>query len=399
MDRVELLRTCFGAGEFGTVVEGGAILLHRNPNAQPVLDYVWRALVNGADAAPVVDLLKPPARVEAHYPLCQLAGLLRFWSGDLPEAMRLFMRARQLKRCSDAGLMIGHTLHRAGRDDDALGVFQRCGHDSRLWNELALRPPPAEPARSRIYVAYHKPAPLIANGLYQPLHVGRALATADLGMPGDDTGDHISGRNGDYCELTALYWIWRNVRDLDYVGLCHYRRVPWWGVIPALPQSATQPNNFFSIPQVPYGDLAQGMTLALAAGMAAGADMLLPRKVTLIPMRDQWVRYHDGAIFDLALRVLLRRHPDFAEAAAAALAASAYHLWNMFFMRRELFDGYAAWLFGLLFELEETARRDRPELWQPRMAGFLAERLFNIYLEHLRRRGARALEYPIVLLR
>ena len=28
-----------------------------------------------------------------------------------------------------------------------------------------------------------------------------------------------------YCELTGLYWGWRNLTDTDYIGLVHYRRL------------------------------------------------------------------------------------------------------------------------------------------------------------------------------
>lgn len=39
----------------------------------------------------------------------------------------------------------------------------------------------------------------------------------------DNEGDNISGKNPDYCELTAQYWAWKNI-DCDYYGFFHYRR-------------------------------------------------------------------------------------------------------------------------------------------------------------------------------
>lgn len=79
----------------------------------------------------------------------------------------------------------------------------------------------------KILVACHKADPAIRqDDIYMPIHVGKALhPELDLGFQGDDTGDNISEKNGSYCELTAMYWAWKNLpKDVDIVGLCHYRR-------------------------------------------------------------------------------------------------------------------------------------------------------------------------------
>ena len=73
-----------------------------------------------------------------------------------------------------------------------------------------------------VVVATHKPYAMPADPLYLPLHVG-AEGKESIGFAGDNTGDHISAKNPQFCELTGLYWAWKNV-DADYIGLAHYRR-------------------------------------------------------------------------------------------------------------------------------------------------------------------------------
>ena len=76
----------------------------------------------------------------------------------------------------------------------------------------------------RILVACHKPAYVPENPLLCPIQVGAALSREHMqGMLHDDEGIHISEKNRSYCELTAIYWAWKNL-EADYYGLFHYRR-------------------------------------------------------------------------------------------------------------------------------------------------------------------------------
>ena len=40
----------------------------------------------------------------------------------------------------------------------------------------------------------------------------------------DNTGDNISNQNEQYSELTGYYWVWKNDKDSDIVGIEHYHR-------------------------------------------------------------------------------------------------------------------------------------------------------------------------------
>ena len=61
------------------------------------------------------------------------------------------------------------------------------------------------------------------DGLYLPVQVGAAINERIDGFAHDDEGDSISEKNPRYCELTALWWGWRNL-TCDWLGLVHYRR-------------------------------------------------------------------------------------------------------------------------------------------------------------------------------
>lgn len=75
----------------------------------------------------------------------------------------------------------------------------------------------------KIIIATHKQHFMPSDDMYLPLHVGKS-GKEELGYQGDDTGDNISAKNPNFCELTGLYWAWKNLPN-DYLGLIHYRRL------------------------------------------------------------------------------------------------------------------------------------------------------------------------------
>ena len=80
----------------------------------------------------------------------------------------------------------------------------------------------------KIFVATHKIAPNYGDSCYQMVHVGAENSKVEIPNAIKDNccDDNISAKNSIYCELTGLYHVWKNVKDIPYVGLCHYRRLP-----------------------------------------------------------------------------------------------------------------------------------------------------------------------------
>ena len=81
-------------------------------------------------------------------------------------------------------------------------------------------------ANIKIIIATHKKYWMPQDDMYLPIHVGAEGKTLDLGYQKDNVGENISKKNANYCELTGLYWVWKNL-DADFMGLAHYRRHYW----------------------------------------------------------------------------------------------------------------------------------------------------------------------------
>lgn len=75
----------------------------------------------------------------------------------------------------------------------------------------------------KLLVAMHKAYCLPEDAVYAPIQVGGVHIPGMENALRDDTGENISNKNRSYCELTALYWGWKNLQA-DYLGLVHYRR-------------------------------------------------------------------------------------------------------------------------------------------------------------------------------
>lgn len=237
----------------------------------------------------------------------------------------------------------------------------------------------------RIYVCTQKPVNVPDNPLFQPIQVGAALMEEDIeGYLRDDGGENISGRNGEYCELTAQYWAWKNV-DCDYYGFFHCS-----GYLSFCPESWNGEDTTEDL-LLPRTAAKHGLDDAEQMRALITAYDLVTVRETSLDM-TVWQHYEENAkkyhhIEDLqtTLDVIKETAPQFVEAAREYLDQKKASFGNMFIMKKTLFHDYCAWLFPILEEVEKRIDRTHWGVHENRMPAFLAEHLYGIYLTWLKK--------------
>ena len=222
----------------------------------------------------------------------------------------------------------------------------------------------------KVAVAAHKPYWMPSDPMYLPVQVGAAGKPLIAGYERDDSGDSISSDNRRYCELTGLYWAWRNL-GADYIGLSHYRR-----------QFAGS------------GDRGT-LTSAEAAAYLRRAPLVLPRlrRYYIETVEGHYAHTFDGSQLDILRDVLSERCPEYLPAFDAHMRERSAHICNMIIARRDVLDGYLSWLFPVLREAERRIDFSGMTPFEARCMGRLSERLQDVWVS---REGLSYVECPIV---
>ena len=211
-----------------------------------------------------------------------------------------------------------------------------------------------------IYIATHKKFNVPNLNGYCALQVG-AEGKEKYGYLRDNIGNHISGKNANYCELTGLYWIWKNTDD-SYKGLVHYRR--YFGR-----------NNLSN----KISDICSYEHLL---NCLKSVDIVLPYVEYFKQNAKEEILLHccTEEIFDKLRQIIETKYPDYIETYDRYFNENKASLFNMLFCKREIFDAYCEWLFSILFVLEKQVDLAKLNTYQQRLYGFLSERLLNVWV-------------------
>lgn len=182
------------------------------------------------------------------------------------------------------------------------------------------------------------------------IQVGAALTRERLypGILTDDAGENISARNRQYCELTALYWIWKHAKE-DIVGLAHYRR-------------------HFLLPK----DWPTRMR-------EYDVDVILPTPLYVAPsIEGNYKSRHDPLDWDFLMEFLMESQRETGREAKKFFAGNLYSPCNMFIMKRKVLNQFCSWLFPIL-ETVVAHGGEKEDSYLNRYPGFLSERLITFY--------------------
>ena len=212
----------------------------------------------------------------------------------------------------------------------------------------------------KVYVAkFHKDKPLTA--VYRkpkwliPVQAGAFFAPEKTIGISDDIGDNISFKNANYCELTVLYWIWKNRLEEEadkegkYYGLFHYRR---------------------------YLDLREEDLRHLFAG---DIDAILPFPTIHEPdIGEHHARYINESDWKAVLCALEELAPEYYAAYENIFSQEYMYNYNIIIAKAAVLQRYCEWLFPILKRVEELSVPKGSER-ADRYIGYIGENLLTLY--------------------
>lgn len=221
----------------------------------------------------------------------------------------------------------------------------------------------------KIVVATHKKYRMPEDEMYIPLHVG-AEGKLDsngnelnFGYVKDNTGNNISELNASFCELTGLYWAWKNI-EADYIGLAHYRRHfgkkkgtdPWKSILS-------------------YKDIEPFL---------GKVKLFVPnkRKYYIETLYSHYEHTHYSNQLDETRNIIREKYPQYLESYNRVIKHRYGYMFNMMIVESSLLDEYCTWLFDILFELGKRIDSTSLSVFQGRFYGRISEIIFNVWIDY-----------------
>ena len=233
--------------------------------------------------------------------------------------------------------------------------------ESKEFLSISVLPVGNQTANVQMYMAKHYKDKKLAEAYdipnwIVPVQVGATLCKERIAEFLDCEGVHISEKNVNYCELTALYWMWKNklacdvgVDKKNYFGLVHYRRIL---------------------------DLSEEDILRLVDN---DVDVVLPYPMPYEPnIEEHHKRYIKEADWKALLQALEEVQPEYAKRLPEILSQQYLCNYNILLAKEQVLSDYCEWLFSILGRVEELSVPKGNER-SDRYIGYMGETLLTLY--------------------
>lgn len=224
---------------------------------------------------------------------------------------------------------------------------------------------------NKVYVITHKECKIPKLTGYKRLAVGARGKKFPKEYERDDLGDNISEYNNSYCELTGLYWMWKN--DISkHIGLVHYRRffVDVDYKFKFKGRYVFGKNKKYSI-----------MTIDRLEEELVGYDLLIKmsdkKRITNAQLFQQFLGKEIWDELNTVIENGSRKYID----AFNELSTKKQHVnCNMFYGKKGVVDSYCEWLFNILGKVDEIHVNKCGNRYKNREIGYIGELLFGVWL-------------------
>tara|TARA_B100000989_G_scaffold282795_1_gene248171 strand:+ start:1269 stop:2084 length:816 start_codon:yes stop_codon:yes gene_type:complete len=244
-----------------------------------------------------------------------------------------------------------------------------------------------------VSVVFHKNTPFLKNinFFFDPIIVGDSKEDFDDKFHKDNVGDNISKKNFSFCEMTAVYYMWKNL-NYDSYGLMHYRRIfadyeYSIKLIPYLSKSLIKKiiGRDYSFDYVVFEKVISKNKLEKVKSkitkLTKFYDIILPKKTVLnITVKDHFIKYHGTSFFKIVSEIIYSESENDYKFFIEFFNSKKMHCYNMFIMNNQYFNEYCEWVFNLLFKIEKKIDFSTLNNYDRRIIGFIAERLLNVFI-------------------
>ncbi len=236
---------------------------------------------------------------------------------------------------------------------------------------------------------------LIENEIMQPIRCGAIFDNRediDTKILGDNTGENISNKRLSYCELTVQYWAWKNI-DLDYYGFCHYRRFFSWSneryeenILKVVWETQLTPNKIKKY----HLDDTEAMYRAIEQYDIITVPPMDFTQTSFKTVYEYYVNnpdWYEVSNMDVIKEIVKEKYPLYYDELIEHFNGHYAYYYNSYIMRKDIFFEYCTWMFDILSEFEKRVDMSHYSQEKLRAPGVLAERLFGVFLSHIKKQN------------